>query len=213
MIDPIINNPGCQLSTFNIQYLTINQLLDLLPDNGQLYQSQLTKFTADHRKREWLAVRVLLYKMIGETKEICYKESGKPYLADKSYHISISHTRGYVAVMISKTNRVGIDIEVLSQRALKVAHKFVDETELIYPPTDKITHSEILTLIWSAKETMYKCMDSREILFREELHVDVNIPLLEQPYFYAYENHTPRRQSFKIHYLLEPGEYVLTYCL
>lgn len=211
MIQNIINEPTHCVSTFDFKLYSLNQLLELLPDNGELYNVQLDKYSSEHRKREWLAVRVLLYNMIGEIKEISYQESGRPYLADNSYQISISHTRGYVAVIISKTQRVGIDIEILGERAMKVAHKFVDETECIYPETDKITRSEMLTMIWSAKETMYKCMDSREILFREELHVDVNIPLFQQPYFSSYEIHTNRKQNFKIYYILQKGEYVLTY--
>lgn len=211
MIQNIINEDTHCVSIFNFQPYSLNQLLELLPDNGALYSVQLDKFSSEHRKREWLAVRVLICNMIGEIKEISYEESGKPFLADNSYQISISHTRGYVAVIISKNRRIGIDIEILGERALKVAHKFVDDTELIYPETDKITRAEMLTMIWSAKETMYKCMDSREILFREELHVDVNIPLFQQPYFPSYETHTDGKQNFKIYYILQKGEYVLTY--
>ncbi|NDV60285.1 4'-phosphopantetheinyl transferase superfamily protein [Bacteroides sp. 519] len=197
-----------QLSTFNFQPYP----LSFLEANSQL-STLNSQLKSEHRKREWLAVRVLLYKMTGEIKEISYLESGRPYLIDNSYQISISHTRGYVAVILSKTHRVGIDIEVLGDKAMKVAHKFVDEKELIYPETDKITKAEMLTMIWSAKETMYKCMDSREILFREELHMDVNIPLFEQSYFPAHETHTPNRQNFEVYYMLQADEFVMTYAM
>mgnify|MGYP000016543064 CR=1 FL=1 len=61
---------------------------------------------------EWLAVRVLLYTLSGEEKEIAYHPSGKPYLADASASLSISHTKGYVAVVLGLPGReVGIDIE------------------------------------------------------------------------------------------------------
>jgi len=211
MINNIIHTPNIQLSTFNFQNLSLKDLQELLPDNGTMYNNQLEKFTAEHRKREWLAVRVLLYNMTGETKQILYEESGKPYLEDNSFFISLSHTRGYVAIILSEHHRVGVDIETTGERALKLAHKFVDDTELTYPETNLITKADMLTMIWSAKETMYKCMDSRKILFREELHVDVNIPLFEQPYFPAYETHTPQRQEFRIYYVYKQGEFVLTW--
>ena len=82
------------------------------------------------RKLEWLAVRVLLYTMLGEEKEIHYYSNGGPYLADGSFSISISHTKGYVAVLLSEPGkRVGIDIECYSERVRKVAHKFMREDE------------------------------------------------------------------------------------
>ena len=76
------------------------ELLALLPD-PERYEQQLTRFSSPHRKLEWLSVRVLLYQLLGEEKIIEYAPSGKPRLADSSYFISISHTRGYVAVILS----------------------------------------------------------------------------------------------------------------
>ena len=86
------------------------ELLALLPD-PERYEQQLTRFSSPHRKLEWLSVRVLLYQLLGEEKIIEYAPSGKPRLADSSYFISISHTRGYVAVILSPRSEVGIDIE------------------------------------------------------------------------------------------------------
>ena len=74
---------------------TVEELLALLP-HKEKYEADICGFTANSRKLERLAVRVLLYKMLGEEKEIGYRSSGKPYLADGSASISISHTKGYV---------------------------------------------------------------------------------------------------------------------
>ena len=68
--------------------------------------------------------------MLGEEKEIGYRSSGKPYLADGSASISISHTKGYVAVLLGGPEKeVGIDVECYGERVRKVAHKFVREDE------------------------------------------------------------------------------------
>ena len=84
---------------------------------------------------EWLSVRVLLYAMLQEDKEIGYSPEGKPYLTDHSFFISISHTKGYVAVILSDKVPVGIDIEQYGQRVHRVAHKYMreDESVRLYP--------------------------------------------------------------------------------
>ena len=89
---------------------SLEELLALLP-HKEKYEEGIGKFTAISRKLEWLAVRVLLYTMLGEEKEIHYYSNGGPYLADGSFSISISHTKGYVAVLLGEPGkRVGIDI-------------------------------------------------------------------------------------------------------
>lgn len=72
---------------------TLEELLSLLPDSRK-YRQEVEKFSSAHRRLEWCAVRVLLYTILGVEKEIRYQDSGKPYLADKSFSLSISHTKG-----------------------------------------------------------------------------------------------------------------------
>lgn len=83
---------------------SLEELLALLP-HKEKYEEGIGKFTAVSRKLEWLAVRVLLYTMLGEEKEIHYYSNGGPYLADGSFSISISHTKGYVAVLLSEPGK------------------------------------------------------------------------------------------------------------
>ena len=105
------------------------ELLAMLP-HQEVYREGMRRFTAAHRRLEWLAVRVLLYTLSGEEKEIAYHPSGKPYLADDSASLSISHTKGYVAVVLGLPGReVGVDIEQYGERVRKVAHKFMREDE------------------------------------------------------------------------------------
>ena len=87
-------------------------LLALLPDVRRAFcEQELHRFVSERRKMEWLSVRVLLYSMLQEDKEIGYSLEGKPYLTDHSFFISISHTKGYVAVMLASFTPAGIDIE------------------------------------------------------------------------------------------------------
>lgn len=185
---------------------SVQVLLDLLPERAY-YERELQRFSAPHRKQEWLSVRILLFRLLGRHEEISYEPSGKPYLADNSEFISISHTKGYVAVILSKEKSVGIDIEQYSQRVHKVAHKYMREDERVVPYREDNTWS--LLLHWSAKEVMFKCMNTPEVDFREHLHIESFIPE-KQGTFLAHEYRTEWQRSFRIYYLIHP-DFVMTW--
>lgn len=188
---------------------TLEELLVLLP-HKEKYRSAVRQFAADSRRLEWLAVRVLLYTMLGEEKEIDYRSSGKPYLVDGSASISISHTKGYVAVLLGKAGEeIGIDIEYYSERVCKVAHKFMREDEKVSLFRDTETWS--LLLHWSAKETMFKCMNASDVDFREHLHIQP-FTIGGQGVFSAEEYRTAEKRNFRIYYYLFP-DFVLTLSL
>ena len=136
-----------------------------------------------------------------------YAPSGKPHLADSSYFISISHTRGYVAVILSPVSEVGIDIEQYGQRVHKVAHKYMRPDELISEYHGEDTWS--LLLHWSAKEVMFKCMDTSEVDFREHLRI-MPFQVCEHGEFLAEEYRTEHKKKFMIRYLLHP-DFVMTW--
>ena len=70
---------------------SLEVLLALLPDARRVFcEQELNRFVSERRKMEWLSVRVLLYAMLQEDKEIGYSPEGKPYLTDHSFFISIS---------------------------------------------------------------------------------------------------------------------------
>lgn len=186
---------------------SVEELLALLPTRKP-YEDGLRRFTALHRKLEWLSVRVLLYQLLGKTVEIAYEPSGKPYLVDHSHFISISHTKGYVAVILSTVSEVGIDIEQYGPRIHKVAHKFMRDDEVATPYNDDSTWS--LLLHWSAKEVMFKCMDASEVDFREHLRI-FPFAVSLQGEFKSCEYRTDLKRSFLIHYQIH-ADFVLTWC-
>ena len=83
------------------------------------YDEELSQLKSEARQLEYLAVRVLLRAVCGEEKHISHYSSGKPFLTDGSFYITISHTRGYVAVGLHATYEVGVDIEYISNRVRK----------------------------------------------------------------------------------------------
>lgn len=184
---------------------SFSALCDVYPD-PLLPAEAKQRFASPHRQLEWLSVRILLYRLLGEEKEIGYLPSGKPYLTDGSSHISISHTKGYVAVILGRTP-VGIDIEQYGQRVRKVAHKYMREDEVATLYRGEDTWS--LLLHWSAKEVMFKCMDTVEVDFRRHLHIDPFI-VQERGTLHSQEYRTDRQRRFLIRYLIHP-DFVLTW--
>lgn len=127
----------------------------------QRYDVALSAIHHEARRTEWLAVRVLLAQILGSDKEIAYHPTGKPYLVDGSYHISISHTKGYAAIAYHCTREVGIDVERISSRVEHIADRFTHASEMAYiEDCDAQERLMRLLINWSAKETLYKCVDT-----------------------------------------------------
>ncbi|GHT08366.1 siderophore biosynthesis protein [Bacteroidia bacterium] len=177
---------------------------------------------AEHRKREWLSVRVLLKEMLGEEKEILYLPSGKPYLADHSGYIGISHTKlgiagqarsdkllsGYVALILNKDEEVAIDIERISSRIKNIRSRFVNEAEeQSLSKANEMTH---LLLYWSAKESIFKRLDAENVDFKTQLHIAPFEPFTgEWSSFKACETRTEKQHTFTVNYFVHK-DYVLT---
>lgn len=179
----------------------------MLP-HWEAYRTAAQAFKSEHRRQEWLAVRVLLYTLLGKEKEIGYHPNGKPYLTDASASIGISHTQGYVAVILGQPDReVGIDIEQYGERVRQVAPRFMrdDEVPSFYRNTDVWS----LLLHWSAKETIFKCLNASEVDFRSHIRL-FPFPVDEAGVFLAEEYRTLARRRFAIHYHLFP-DFVLTF--
>lgn len=186
---------------------TEEELLSILPDADR-YREEIRRFSSAHRRLEWIAVRALLFTILGEEKSILYFDNGRPYLSDGTFSLSISHTKGYVAVILGKSaDNVGIDIEQYGDRVHKIAHKFVrvDEVPGCYQGRDTWG----LLLYWSAKETMFKCLNATEVDFREHLHIFPFV-VSSEGVFNAVEYRTRQNLHFEIHYRICP-DFVLTY--
>jgi len=119
-----------------------------------------SNFNTKKRKKEWIASRLLLNE-INSNYSISYNIFGAPELNNGSY-ISISHSKGLVAIIISQQN-TGIDIEEISGKALRVSSKFVSKDNL------KSLTAEKATLIWSCKEAVFKWYQKGEINFISDI--------------------------------------------
>ncbi len=122
----------------------------------------------EKRRREYLGIRCCL-KHLGIREKICYTSRGKPCLKSRG-HISISHACSQVALIVSRDQRVGIDIEKIRGKIAEVASKFVNEAEQNFIPNSK--KLDYLHIIWGAKEGLYKIGGGRRFVsFRNHMFV------------------------------------------
>lgn len=113
-----------------------------------------------NRQLERMVAHALLHQMTGdEALSIHHNLVGAPYTDE--YYISVSHTKGYVAVMLSKNNKVAVDVEWKSNRVERVATRFLREDENIFLST-----AEKL-LCWCGKETLYKLYSQDDLSFSQ----------------------------------------------
>lgn len=126
------------------------------------------KFTYEKRKVEWLAARALLKQMIGSPFHISYTKSGKPLLDHPAYpHISISHSRDFVAVLIHRQLAVGIDIESMNRNYAPIRKRYLSEMEL-----QQVTEDPLLQcLYWCAKEAIFKLVEEEGVDFRKQIEI------------------------------------------
>ncbi|MBX2815430.1 MAG: 4'-phosphopantetheinyl transferase superfamily protein [Saprospiraceae bacterium] len=120
------------------------------------------------RRLEWLASRMLLVDVLPDdlNSTLLKDDFGKPYLQDHAHiQVSLSHTTGYAALAIS-AQPVGVDIQRPVDKITRIAHKFLNSTELAYH--DPMT-VEQLHVYWGAKETLYKIYGRGRVEFRRHL--------------------------------------------
>lgn len=132
--------------------------------------------THPHKRLQHLAGRFLLKELYPDFPYELIKiaETRKPFLENEAYHFSISHCGDYAAVIVSKENRVGVDIERISNKVEKVKHKFLSlqEQQLLYSLQNNHILNKMLTIAWSIKESLYKWYGDGELDFIEHMHIN-----------------------------------------
>jgi len=119
---------------------------------------------SNKRRKEWICSRLLLNHLAPNT-SIIYNQYGAPTLSEGSA-ISISHSNDYCAILVSK-QIASIDFELINTKAYRLKDKFITKQE-----EELITKSEIYTLIWCAKECLFKIYQKGNLIFKEDLIIE-----------------------------------------
>lgn len=144
-----------------------------------------TSFKNDGRKKEFLAIHALLHEMlaicgkphgarrstalqgqseashgspVADAPMIGHAASGQPLL--RGYHVGVTHTKGYAALMLSKNCDVACDIEHFSDRVERIKSKFLRKDE-------KADDLDSLLVHWCGKETVYKLFPEDNLQFSQ----------------------------------------------
>lgn len=187
---------------------TEEQLMVLL-DNDAVVAEEIVPFTSTKRRLEYLASRCALNELIGKEQHICYHDNGAPYLAGNSLNISISHTGHYALVATHPSDKVGIDIERIGDKVGRVRHKFLSKAEL--EAIDTRSEKIHLTILWAAKEAMYKVMGIETVEFTEQISIEPFTPYMEGEII-AHETASPDKKTYKLQYKVYP-EFVIVHTI
>lgn len=159
--------------------LYVSQIIDNLHDLAQFLGADTEtvvneaqrRFKSQHRQNEWLTVRAMLCQIFGHAKKVDYTVQGKPYVSDIEYKISISHSKKYAALLLSDMDHVGVDVEMISDKVLRVANRISTSCELPenFEDFGAIQKQRWITTLWTIKEAVYKSLENQEL----DLLVDI----------------------------------------
>ena len=150
----------------------IEESFEALSEGTDLTQncsSRVENMKSDLHRRGFMSIRHLLALGGYSDHDLYYDENGKPHLTGNK-HISITHSFNFSAIIISDIE-VGIDIEKQRNKILKIAHKFtpIEEYRTI---ANEDAMMRKLTIVWCAKESLYKSFAEKGVSFLENIYVE-----------------------------------------
>lgn len=132
-------------------------------------QHRVDGMKSELHKRGFMSVRHLLAEAGYTDHDLFYNEVGKPHLKDGK-HISITHSYTFSAIIVSD-QPVGIDIEKQRDKILRIARKFTLLEEYLTLNSAEARVRK-LTIVWGAKESIYKLYAQEGLSFLK--HIDVS---------------------------------------
>lgn len=160
-------------NTYRLALWSLTENLQFFEDKVQLSPSDQIRYEQiknETRKKEWLSVRLLLKEVLGFRPQITYTETGKPLLQNHTRHLSISHAKQIVGILLSTNPYAGIDIEHTNRSIEKVAKRFLSEKELYDIQNLGPQYSRML--YWCAKEAIFKAVNESNISFSKQIAIE-----------------------------------------
>lgn len=175
--------------------------------NFNVYETDFKQLKTNKRKLEFLSARIALNELAACEVVITYTPEGKPYCVDNNLKISISHSGSWVVVIAHPTSEVGIDIEIPTDRFLKLYHRFLNKAEqaTLFDANDL----RKVQLAWSAKEALYKLIGSEAVNFDKQLEV---LDFLVDTTGTFTGVHTVKGKKYMLFYLISKS-FNLVYCI
>jgi phosphopantetheinyl transferase len=163
------------------------ELWPALPQ-AEAYRALLPAAADATRQAQWLAGRVLIHALAEDASYAPHslvvqnEASGRPWLAGaaEGVTVSLSHSGAWVAAVLAHGGRAGVDVEMIRDKAQRLASKFLAPDEWARAQAAALVAtagpSAHYTLLWSAKEALYKLAAQRGIIFKQQLLLDSFAP-------------------------------------
>lgn len=139
---------------------------DVLRTNGNSNDIAAIEHISNlNRRCEVLAWRAIVRRELGSQVNIFYDEYGAPQVDLSDTYISISHSKGEVAVLISDTP-CAVDIEHVDRNFRKVSGRYLSEEE-----STIAEQKDLFAEMWCAKEALYKYYRKGGLDFVEDINI------------------------------------------
>lgn len=141
------------------EFLAIHALLhEMLAICGKPHGARRSKGLQDQSKTSQDQSKTSQGLPVADVPMIGHAASGQPLL--RGYHVGVTHTKGYAALMLSKSCDVACDIEHFSDRVERIKSKFLRKDE-------KADDLDSLLVHWCGKETVYKLFPEDNLQFSQ----------------------------------------------
>ena len=141
------------------------ELFELFENDDEI-NTLIQNFKSEFKKKQFLASRFLLKMEFGDWKTL-QNLYGKPQPINNSTEISITHDRGMVGI-IKSLNPCGIDIQEITPKVIRVKSKFINKNDIYFFSKKE----KDLTVLWCAKEALYKINGNPNIFFKEHMIIE-----------------------------------------
>lgn len=146
-----------------IYFINIKELINLKYLNSLYFYNnkKIQKLKNNHQKKLSIAAAVLtnacseLYSF--NVRNIYISETGKPFIYNSPYHLSISHAGNFACCGISK-NEIGIDIEKVFSLDYQsiVKYHFSKDEQVFISKISETDRQKIFFDLWVLKESFLK---------------------------------------------------------
>ena len=145
------------------------------------------------REKEIEAKENLIQQLYPKS-HLSYNIYGAPNLSNGKA-ASLSHSKELLA-FISANKLASIDLEPISSKAYRIRHKFLNQEEQNLAKDD-----EMATLMWCAKECLYKIHQKGQLIFNKDLKIH-KITINQLDCILLNKQYTLNYEKFKEHWLV-----------
>ena len=144
--------------------IAIWEMTESLTDLKKISENiKFLEYKSDKRNKEFILTKLLIQNILPEA-VLTYNKYGAPEINTNDF-ISISHSNNLVVIAVSKS-KVGVDIEKIDDRSIKLASKFISNENIANLSIKKAT------LIWCCKEAIYKWHQKGNLNFKDDIKIE-----------------------------------------